>query len=193
MMNNILMNKKVIDLINETKNYNLELKENEQIIINFYNNNIDNLNIKIVQTNSSSLIINFVSLIKKDTTINIENSIIGNDNKCIIKVHAIAEKGFGQINVKVKANENTKNNKVIEDLKAINEQGIISLMPILEIDTNEIDAEHYATIGQIDKQKLFYLQTKMLNKSSAYKLLREKFIYEIFDNDFLKKINIGKE
>jgi len=47
--------------------------------------------------------------------------------------------------------------------------------PQLEIEADEVKASHSATIGKIDQEELFYLQSRGLNKSQAEKLLVESF------------------
>lgn len=53
--------------------------------------------------------------------------------------------------------------------------------PNLEIFADDVKASHGATIGQIDKEHLFYLQSRGLAKKDAEKLLIQGFVQEIYD------------
>lgn len=181
------MNKKVIDIINNVNDLNFEIN-NEELIINFFCDNQKNMNINIVQKDNSTLVINYSSLIKNDCTVNIKSDIKGNNNKCVINVHAIAIDGLGNFNVEAKANENTLNNDIVEDLKGVNEMGSICFIPVLEVDTNEAQANHFTTIGSYDKNELFYLMSKGIPENSAINLLKKSFMYNLFSDEFIDKI-----
>ena len=56
-------------------------------------------------------------------------------------------------------------------------------IPILEIDNSEVKCSHGATVGKIDKEKVFYLMSRGFNKKESKKILVEGFI-----TDLLKKI-----
>ena len=48
--------------------------------------------------------------------------------------------------------------------------------PQLEIETNDVKASHAATIGPIDPEQLFYLQSRGLNYAQAQKLVVAGFL-----------------
>ncbi len=56
--------------------------------------------------------------------------------------------------------------------------------PNLEIFADDVKASHGSTTGQIDRQQLFYLQSRGLNKIEAQKLLLKAFCYEVIDKAF---------
>ena len=193
MMNKILTNKKVVNIVNESSDLYYQVNDNEMLVINYYNDNQKKINIELRQSANSYVVLNVSSIIKNDALVNISSYVTGNDNRTIINVRTICEANEGTFYVIVKANENTKNNEIIEDLKGINENGNIIFNPILEVDTNEIDAQHFATIGSFDKNELFYLQTKGISLKSAYNLLKKSFIYNLFSDEFIDLLNKGKE
>lgn len=53
--------------------------------------------------------------------------------------------------------------------------------PYLEILANDVRCTHGATIGQIDKNQLYYLQTRGLDTQSATHLIVEGFYQEVLD------------
>ena len=64
-------------------------------------------------------------------------------------------------------------------------------IPILEIDNSEVKCSHGATVGKIDREKIFYLMSRGFNEKESKKIIVEGFV-----NDLLKKIenvNLRKE
>lgn len=53
--------------------------------------------------------------------------------------------------------------------------------PYLEILANDVRCTHGATVGQIDKNQLYYLQTRGLDNKSATHLIVEGFYQEVLD------------
>ena len=191
-VNKILMDKKVINLIDNDENLEYSLNDNEMLILNIFNNSFKTINIKTVQNNNSYVVINFSGFVKDNATINISGDVLGNNNKYILNFRAIASNNHGEVNACVHVKENTISNDVVEDLKGILEDGTLNFMPILEIDTNEVNAEHFATIGHYPWEELFYLETKGISKEEGIKILKNSFLFNLFDKNFLKQINLGK-
>ena len=178
------MNKKVINIINEKKDIDYEVKDNEFLLINCYYSNMDNMNINLIIHNDSRVIINYSGINKKDVNINIHGDILGNNNFVLTRFRAYGEYKCANVNVSFKSQKGTLNNDINENLKAINEDGEIMFMPVLLVDTNEINAEHNATIGGFNKDDLFYLKSKGLSEDNAISLLKKSFMFNIFDEDF---------
>ena len=188
-MNKIKGNKKVINVINKNENIDINTNRNDIVILNYFNNNASSMDIKINQSDDSYVVINYVIINQREINININGEIKGNNNKIIINVRALVENSHANINVCVKVDSDTLNNEVIEDLKGINEEGTITFMPILEVDTNDVDAEHYAVVGSFDENKLFYLQSKGLSLNEAKRLLKNSFIFNLFSDEFINMID----
>lgn len=53
--------------------------------------------------------------------------------------------------------------------------------PQLEIWADDVKCSHGATTGQVDKEQLFYLQTRGLPESTAYHLLKQAFTHEVIE------------
>lgn len=53
--------------------------------------------------------------------------------------------------------------------------------PTLLIDEHDVEASHAATVGQIDENQLFYLQSRGLNKVQASRLMTAAFLTPLFD------------
>jgi len=83
---------------------------------------------------------------------------------------------------KVEAYQNNKN-IILENNVVVNS------MPILEILSNDVLCKHSTATGQIDKDSLFYLQTRGLSEKEANILLLENvfdFLINSFDNKKIK-------
>ncbi len=69
----------------------------------------------------------------------------------------------------------TNNNLVLS------EQATLHTKPQLEIWADDVKCSHGATTGQLDKEQLFYLRTRGVQKHDAESLLRLAFVNEIID------------
>lgn len=59
--------------------------------------------------------------------------------------------------------------------------------PKLEIEANDVKASHAATVGQVDAEQKFYLQSRGLSEKRAEAMLVEGFLSQVID-----KINSAK-
>ena len=192
-MNKIYKDKKVINIIDNNTNLNINVEKDNMIIINCFFDNIQDMQIDVKQFDDSYLVINYAGFIKENANVNVSVDIDGNNNKTVVNIRTISQKNHAIFDVKVKANERTKGNDIIEDLKAINEEGTVTFLPILQVDTDEVNASHFATIGGFDKNELFYLESKGLSTKMAKDILKRSFIENLFSDNFLKMLNDRKE
>ncbi len=75
----------------------------------------------------------------------------------------------------------------------------VSCKPELEIYADDVKCSHGATTGEIDKDQLFYLQTRGIDSVTAKKMLLNAFLLEVLEDikdetvaNFLMKISLGK-
>jgi len=63
-------------------------------------------------------------------------------------------------------------------------------MPILEINNDNVKCTHGSTIADLDKNQIFYLQSRGISLETSYKMLVNSFIRDVIDSfpDFSKKI-----
>ena len=54
-------------------------------------------------------------------------------------------------------------------------------IPALEIDNNDVKCSHSSAVGQIDKEKIFYLMSRGLYKSEAKKKIVEGYFSPILE------------
>ncbi len=62
--------------------------------------------------------------------------------------------------------------------------------PQLEISADDVKCTHGATIGQLNEEELFYLQTRCIPKKMAVKILAEGFINDIIERISSKEIRL---
>ena len=58
----------------------------------------------------------------------------------------------------------------------------VNTMPQLEIYADDVKCSHGATVGELDKNALFYLQSRGIGAEEARGLLIEGFVAELFDD-----------
>lgn len=83
-----------------------------------------------------------------------------------VAIHAQASKSVS---------EQTNNNLLLSD------KAEVDTKPELEVYHDDVKAAHGATVGQLDKDALFYLQARGIEKSQAEFMLREAFLKAVLD------------
>lgn len=165
----------------ENLNLHIILENNSHVDIFLYSlNKKDNNEVIIEQSNNTT--INYYEAFKsKDiTNYHIINKIKGNNNKSNIKLRVISKDKNINLNVLAIVSEKTIDNDILEDIKGINDGGIITVEPNMEINTNEVMANHLVTIGNITKEYLFYLESKGINENMAKEIILKGFLNGIF-------------
>ena len=97
--------------------------------------------------------------------------------------------------VKIKENAPKSNGYEKQEALLLSENAEADAIPYLEIDNNDVKCSHSSAVGQIDKEKIFYLMSRGLNKSEAKKKIVEGYfspILELLSNKELKS-NINKK
>ena len=78
-----------------------------------------------------------------------------------------------------------KNSKAEQDCKAIllDERASMNAKPEMKIFNNDVVCKHGTTIGSLNKDQIFYLNSRGLNKASAEKILLQGIISEYISNN----------
>jgi Fe-S cluster assembly protein SufD len=61
-------------------------------------------------------------------------------------------------------------------------------IPSLEIEANDVRASHGATIGRIDEEYIFYLQSRGIPRPTAVRMVVEGFFYKVFDRMYNERV-----
>lgn len=158
---------------------NFELLENASLI---FGNTINISNIKgkiqFISTSQTHLVFHLGIHAQGHNELVISNIVEGNSNKSEIKVRMIAEANAKMVLKTVgELKEKTVENEFLEDIKYLNEfPGAIVCFPELLVSSNEVIANHNMTVGTMDPEALFYLQSKGIPENIAKQLIRENFI-----------------
>ena len=140
-----------------------------------------NTKLYIIQENNTKFILK--ESISSNNKINVQiiNKVKGYNNTSNIKLRCISFKEKMQISVLADVSKESYNNEIIEDIKGLNEGGIVSILPKMEINTNEVMANHYVTIGKVSNTDLFYLKSKGLSENVAKNLILNGFLKGIME------------
>ena len=165
----------------ENLNLHIILNDNSHVDIFLYSLNKKNNNEVIIEQSNNTTINYYEAFTSKDiTNYNIINKIKGNNNKSNIKLRVISKDKNINLNVLARVFDKTIDNDILEDIKGINDGGIITVEPNMEINTNEVMANHLVTIGNITKEYLFYLESKGINENMAKEIILKGFLNGIF-------------
>src|SRR5690606_32296886 len=55
----------------------------------------------------------------------------------------------------------------------------VDTKPELDIFADDVKANHGATVGQIDKEEIFYLRSRGIDNDTAYKMLAQGFVRDL--------------
>jgi Fe-S cluster assembly protein SufD len=80
-----------------------------------------------------------------------------------------SSKGLYRGLVKINQNAPKSNGYQKEDTLLLSEDAQADSIPNLEIDNNDVRCTHGASIGRIDREKMFYLQSRGLNEDTSIK------------------------
>lgn len=197
------MENRIIKIIES--NENISIKVDENLSNNFLYlidaKNDLNFDINLTLTNNSSIYLNIITFSYNDSKVNINVNTISQDDNIHIVIN---NHNFGfdnsLINVAIKSTiiNNAKNNQVYQNILGflMSESTTIKGQPILEIQTEQVIAKHSLKIGSLDKDEVFYLQTKGFSVNLAKKILIDSLIKKILCefpevtsliNDIIKK------
>ncbi len=188
-LNNLIINDKIVYIkgrvsinkidISNIKEGIIVLEDNASLIIHDI---IDiegiNGNLSIISNNNTNLDLGLGISSKGKNTFNIINRLVGNNNKSNIKIRVVSEKD-SYINMKLTGiiESNTKNNDYTEDIKYLNlyPETIICL-PELIVNSNDTVANHLMSVGNVNEEELFYLESRGINKKDSIEMIKRGFL-----------------
>ncbi len=163
-------------------NTDLDLKiimsDGSHLLYNRYNESINKFNLNIEITSNAYVEFNYSlkTLIASDISLNA--NIAGNNNISHINFHGITDQNGVIKNVATsKVDEATKDNEVLENLRIVTLNDAENMIvPNLLVRSDSVNAIHNTTISTVDKDYLFYLNSKGINKKDAIKLIVDGFL-----------------
>ena len=188
-LNNLIISDKIVYIkgrvsinkidISNIKEGIIVLEDNASLIIHDI---IDiegiNGNLSIISNNNTNLDLGLGISSKGKNTFNIINRLVGNNNKSNIKIRVVSEE-YSYINMKLTGiiESNTKNNDYTEDIKYLNlyPETIICL-PELIVNSNDTVANHLMSVGNVNEEELFYLESRGINKKDSIEMIKRGFL-----------------
>ena len=163
-------------------NTDLDLKiimfDGSHLLYNRYNESINKFNLDIEITSNAYVEFNYSlkTLIASDISLNA--NIAGNNNISHINFHGITDQNGVIKNIATsKVDEATKDNEVLENLRIVTLNDAENMIiPNLLVHSDSVNAIHNTTISTVDKDYLFYLNSKGINKKDATKLIVDGFL-----------------
>jgi len=100
------------------------------------------------------------------------------------------DQSTGIFNGKIYVRNDAQNTNAFQSNKNIilSDKSNIKTKPQLEILANDVKCSHGATIGQIDKNQLFYLRSRGIDQPKAISMIVKAFIKEIIEKINIKSI-----
>lgn len=163
-------------------NTDLDLKiimsDGSHLLYNRYNESINKFNLNIEITSNAYVEFNYSlkTLIASDISLNA--NIAGNNNISHINFHGITDQNGVIKNVATsKVDAATKDNEVLENLRIVTLNDAENMIvPNLLVRSDSVNAIHNTTISTVDKDYLFYLNSKGINKKDATNLIVDGFL-----------------
>ena len=176
----------IIYIVNQNiENLVINMKDNSKLDIYIYN--VCKLKyIEINQTSNSSINFNYSYVNEEDNYLEVVNNIEDDNNKTNILIKNISNNGLSSIVVRANINKSSKDNYLSESVKGIITHGYIEIDPIIVCDSNEVEANHSATISGLDTEQVNYLMSKGLSEKLSSELVMNGFIKSNMD-DYIKE------
>ena len=177
----IINSRKDVKLIFFSENYNedVEIFVNSSITLDIYELSINSNSKKYIYQNEENSIVNYYhGNINKNTSNIFYKVFVNKDNtENNLFIHSLnLSKDKSEIEVinefKDDIFSKTTQETIIYDLN----NGINKIKPILLVGSNNITANHSSFIGKFNKDKIYYIMSRGINKKDAYKLLINNFL-----------------
>lgn len=183
----------IINAINLHNNMDLKMlvKSGKNLVINMFDYAVNlNTHLEIELEDRSNLTINCTFIAEVKYELDIDTKLYGDNIETKVNIRGINEpEGIVRITMNGTVAGNTKGNVIEEYAHILNKSRLSNIIiPNLIINTNEVEANHGVTIGQISEDELFYMMSKGINRSTATKIIEEGFIKEGLDLDVKEKI-----
>ena len=182
---NDLTSKEDIDL-------NIILNDNAKLIFNKYNKDLSNEKINFVIKNNTYLSFNQSVYNTLEGNFKIFADIKGSNNKTYINFYGVSnEAGKIIVDATGSVEKNIINNDMLENVRilALNDEENI-IYPNLLVSSDEVEINHNATISGLNKDYLFYLNSKGISKEEAAKLITKGFLMNKLDLSNEEKQNL---
>lgn len=96
----------------------------------------------------------------------------------------LLDSAFARVKGLIKIEKNAQKSEDFLEEKAllVGKDSKVETYPYLEIEADDVQASHGATVGVVDEEQLFYLRSRGLSKSKAVELIIGGFLEGILDD-----------
>ncbi len=186
----------IFDSSNMLKNINIW--ENSKVeYFSFFSNPFDYEKDVIINWKNSTCIINSL-IYSKDNKLDVKIYGESNSNETKIKAHIISfvwENWNIKIDWTIKINQGLS--KVTWNLKEENiylwNTWSVTWLPILLVESNDVEASHSCNIEKISDEKLFYLRSRWIWKENALRIMIEAKVKDLYRCLFAYDCNFEEE
>jgi Fe-S cluster assembly scaffold protein SufB len=168
------------------KKISVTLKENEQKIVPlvWVNGSGEiSVNARLVGRGAKLNLVGAFFLSNNDEVkldINIDHAAPDTNSDMLIK-SVLTDRAIGNFYGLVKIKKGAKNTDTFfrEDALLLSDTAKAEAIPSLEIDENEVKAGHASTVGPVDEEQLFYLQSRGITHKEAKALVVRGFLHPV--------------
>lgn len=179
-----------INLHNNLKLF-IKVKTNCTLVLNIFDYAVSlETKVSVELDDGSKLIFNNAFISEEKYSLDIDTKLYGNDIDVQVNIRGINEEnGTTYISMNGRVAGLTHNSHLNEYAKVINKSNNSAvLIPNMFVDTNDVEANHGVSIGNLALDEIFYLQSKGINEEEARKMLENGFLLSIMDIDTKEKI-----
>ncbi len=174
----------------QSQTLEIVLEENSHLTLEFFLELQNTKNkICILNGENSQLDLHYSCKYSGENEFRIENRIKTNHNRNVILIRGVDNEGTLFVHAVGDILEDTKDNAYLEDIKVItSHQNSIKIKPDLKVSSNAVLASHNATIGPIEENELFYLESKGLDEATSSSLIKDGFLKGIINEEVFKDL-----
>ncbi len=183
----------VVNAINLHNNMNLHfvLEKDSTLVLNMFDFAVDlKTNIIIEATDDSKFVMNAAFIAEVKYELEVETRLYGDNIDGTLNIRGINEaEGVTRVVMNGVVAGETRGNVLSEYAKVLNKSEYSSvLIPNLIVNTNQVEANHGVSVGHIRDEELFYMMSKGISKTNAFRIIEEGFILSIMDEEVKQKI-----
>jgi len=190
----------MVTIINQLKTDQLKLSKKGTHNLVFFDTTSTTKQLQITLSNSDTQLNLFLFIFTKDKTaskIKLQTLLTAPNTKSQAFIYQLCQgQSSSQVDAIATITKDATNSEtyLTSNSLLLSEKCSAKVTPSLEIENKQVKASHSSSIGNLDKEKLFYLTSRGLDQKSAKQILIESFLKENLhhinnDQKVLNKIN----
>jgi len=182
-----------------TIKYTNTIKENATLNISIFEKSSSaNVVDTILKSDDSKVFINGLVDLKENSKVVYTVNTVHQSKSLsdIAFINLLDDKSFARLDMFSIVENNAAFSKAFQNSKTIllSDDSSVAVTPHLEISIDELEASHGATCGDIDKESIYYLQSRGISEVNAKKMVLDALRYEVItklDDEKLAKFIKG--